>query len=137
MAEVTSWHFDFQLMDASGPIPLGDVDDVKVTPHIRKSVRKPRRSAPQTTLQGHDPFDITFKRGLYNGVLQTLFDASSEPATAPLLSAVGTMVFPDTGAVQQYLYTGIVLADGPTVGSNADVTDEDVSFTADKRVLLS
>lgn len=136
MAEVTSWHFDFQLLDASGPIPMGDVDDVKVVSHVRTSTRKPRRAAPRTSYQGHDPFDITFKRGMYNGVLHTLFDACTEPATAPLVQAVATTTIPDTGAILQYLYTGIALKDH-TLGSSADVTDEDVSFTADKRVRLS
>lgn len=136
MAEVTSWHFDFQLVDGNGPVPLGGVDDVKVVTHIRSSVRKPRASAPRTSYQGHDPFDFSFKRGMYDGVLQTLFDSCMEPATAPLVQAVATTTIPDTGAVMQYLYTGIAMKDH-TVGSNADVTDEDVSFTADKRVRLS
>jgi len=136
MSEVTSWHFDFQLLDANGPVPLGDVDDVKVVTHVRSSVRKPRASAPKTTYQGYDPFDFSFKRGMYNGVLHTLFDACMEPVTAPLVQAVGTMIIPDTGETLQYLYTGIAMKDH-TIGSNADATDEDVNFTADKRVLLS
>jgi len=123
-------------MDASGPVPLGDVDEVKVVTHIRSSVRKPRGSAPRTTYQGHDPFDCSFKRGMYNGVVHTLFDACMEPATAPLVSAVGTVTIPDTGQVLQYLYTGISMKEH-TLSSNADATDEDVSFTADKRVALS
>jgi len=135
MSEVTSWHFDFQLLDAAGPVSLGEVDDVKVTTHIRTSVRKPRRSAPRTTYQGHDPFDISFKRGMYNGVLHTLFDACTEPATAPLVQAVATATIPDTGDVLQYLYTGIAMKEH-SLDSSADETGEDVSFTADKRVRL-
>jgi hypothetical protein len=137
MKEVTSYHFQFTLVGASGPVVLGDADEVKVTPHVRKSTRKPRGAAPVTSVQGYDPFDISFKRGMYNGALQALLDASMSPLTAPSLSAVATITYPDAGTVEQYLFTGIVLADGPSVSSSADSTDEEVSFTADKRVKLS
>jgi hypothetical protein len=136
MKELTSYHVDVQLVGAAGPVALGEADSVRISVRLRKSVRKPRRSAPQTSMQGHEPFEIAFKRGAYNGSVDALLEAAKSPLTAPSLQMVVTKVYPQDGTTEQWLYTGITAGDG-SFESTADSTDEDISFTADDRKRLA
>ena len=137
MKELTGWHVEFQLVGGSGPVALGEVDNVSITGgDIRTSERKPRRSDPVTTVQGHERFEISFKRGAYNGAIDELMDVTSNPLTAPSLQAVATKSYPEDGSVRQYLYLRVV-PKSAGFETGADSTEENMTLTSDKRLRLS
>ena len=135
--ELTGWHVEFQLVGGSGRVALGEVDNVSITGgDIRTSERKPRRSDPVTTVQGHERFEISFKRGAYNGAIDELMDAASNPLTAPSLQAVATKAYPEDLSVRQYAYLRVVpKSSGFETG--ADATEETMTLTSDKRIRLA
>lgn len=136
MDEMTGWHLDFQLITGSGPVPIGDVDNVSIRPKPRNSTRLRLKGGPKTTAQGHSPWELAFGRGVYNGAIDDLLDTTMDPLRRSKLQAVGTKTDPNTMTVSQYLFTGLFVSDA-AFESKPDSTDETMSLTADNRVKIA
>lgn len=124
----------FQLVGASGPVSLGTFDEYEITPNPEVNERALMNGDTESEVTGMNPWTIRLKRAKRDSSVDALWDAASDPATAPSLQAVETIAY-RSGTVKQYLFTGITLRGGGTTA--ARTVDENLELAADKRQPVS
>lgn len=136
MGNLVGGHIQFQLVGASGPVPMGTYEAIDVKPAPQVNERILSDGKPDSEFITIGPWTISFKKPKSSLALERLFDLFADPLQAPTLQGVYTLTDPNTGEVGQYLFTGVRPKD-TSLGVASGVVNEAIEFRADERTKIA